>query len=83
VKNTSFGGFSTGPYLQDHPAVGGRCLDSGRFTAIFARLEFAELLYLARFEGKRPSIAAEWDWLAVVYIHKNCRSFRRATASRR
>jgi hypothetical protein len=28
-----------------------------------------------------PSIAVECDWLAAVYIHQNCRSFRRQQAA--
>ncbi len=83
MKNMSFGGSGISPHCQDHPAVVGRILDSGRFAAIFAGLEFAGLFYLARFEGKRPgeasqqfdcpmpSIAAERDWLAAVYIRQN------------
>jgi hypothetical protein len=58
-------------------------------SAIFARLELAGLHYLAHFAGESPaiahayldtlcpSIAAEWDWLAVEYIRKTCRSFCR------
>jgi hypothetical protein len=57
-------------------------------AAIFARLEFAGLLYQAHLQAKvqamphakpaslRLSIAVEWDGLAVEYICKTCRSFR-------
>jgi hypothetical protein len=54
VENTSFCGFSTGPYCQDRPAVVGRILNSGGLATIVARLEIAGLLYLAHFAGKSP-----------------------------
>jgi hypothetical protein len=58
-------------------------------AAIFARLEFAGLLYQAHLQAKvqatphaNPaslclSIGVEWEGLAVEYICKTCRSFRR------
>jgi hypothetical protein len=49
-----FGGFSADPHHQDHSAVIGRILDSGRLVAIFSGLEPAELCHLAHFP----------DWLS-------------------
>jgi hypothetical protein len=69
-------------------AVGGIPIFGG-LAAIFAGLEFAGHLYLMCFAGKVqamphsnlaalcPSITAEWDWLAAVYICKTCPSFCR------
>jgi hypothetical protein len=60
AKNLFSSGFIAG-HRQDHPAVVGGILDSSGSTAIFAglefifaRLEFAGLLYPACFVGKRP-----------------------------
>jgi hypothetical protein len=58
AKNTSFGGFSTGPHRQDDPVVVGRILDSSRLATFFTRLEFAGPLYVACFEGERPGDAS-------------------------
>jgi hypothetical protein len=49
---------STSPHCQDYPAVFGRILDSSGFAAIFTRLEFSGLLYMAHFAGKRPGDAS-------------------------
>jgi hypothetical protein len=54
----SFSGFSASPHYQDHPAVVGRILDSGRFADISDRLETDRFLYLARFAGESPDNVA-------------------------
>jgi hypothetical protein len=81
VENTSFGEFSTSLHCQDLPAVVGGILVSCRLAAIFAVLEPTLLLYLRILQAKVQatpqanlaalclSIASEWDWLAVDYIH--------------
>jgi hypothetical protein len=48
-KKKSFGGFSTSPHPQDHTAAVGGILDLGGLAAIFTRLEFVGLLYIAQF----------------------------------
>jgi hypothetical protein len=67
----SFGGFSSGPHCQDQSAIVGGILDSGGFATIFTGLEFAGLLYLAYFEGKRPGDASYYfDHPTSVHRHK-------------
>ncbi len=50
-EKPSFSRFRADPHCQNLPAVVGGILDPGRLAAIFARLEFAGLLYLVRFAG--------------------------------
>ncbi len=57
-RKASYGSISTGPHCQDHSAVVGGILDSGRMAAIFAGLESAGLHHLAGFAGKRQSNAS-------------------------
>ncbi len=77
AENMAFGRFSASPCRQDHSAVVGVIMDSGRMATIFASLEFAGLFYLVCLQTKTHltphanlttlylSNAVEWDWLAA------------------
>jgi hypothetical protein len=90
IENMSFSGYSAGLHHQNHPVVVGRILDSSRLAVIIASIEFARLLYLQHFAGKRPSYASCKSGsptsvhrrgmrpLAEVYIRNTCRSFSAA-----
>jgi hypothetical protein len=88
-KNIYSSRVSAGPHFQDHPAVLSRILDSCRLATQFSRLEPVGLFYLERSGGESasnalgqsgpllPSIAAEWDRLAMEYFYRTCTLLRR------
>ncbi len=58
MQSTYFSGFSAGLHHKNNPVAVNGILYSGGLAALFARLEFAELLYLQRIAGKSLGYAS-------------------------